>query len=85
MNIKELKEKIKDLPDDMGIVMSKDSEGNYFSPLYESENGNIYIPDTAYSGDVYPESWTAEDACMDEEEWQEILKKPRCVVLWPAD
>ncbi len=37
MDLKELKELIKDLPDDMLVVLSKDSEGNEYHEAYQSE------------------------------------------------
>lgn len=86
MKIKELKELIKDLNDDMEIILSKDAEGNNFCPLSDSGQG-IYIADAGGSwfGEIYHDEWSADDALVDQEEWNEILKKPRCLVLWPVN
>jgi hypothetical protein len=35
MTVKQLKEALETLPDDMQVVMSKDAEGNDFSPVDE--------------------------------------------------
>lgn len=85
MNVKELRELLATLPDDMEIILSKDSEGNRFSPLSDYNADSIYVPDSTYSGDVYDDVWTAEDASMDEEVWQKLLDGPRVLVLWPTN
>lgn len=86
MKVKDLRDILASLPDDMEIIMSKDSEGNNFSPLYEVDKNSIYIPETTWYGTVYHDSWTAEEACFDDkEEWQEVLKNPRVLVLWPTN
>ena len=41
-----------DLPGDTVIVMSKDGEGNGYSPLAEAETA-MYRADSTYSGDRY--------------------------------
>lgn len=85
MNVKELRDLLLTLPDDMEIILSKDSEGNNFSPLADYGDNSIYIPETTYSGLVYDDVWTAEDACMDEADWQKHLDNPRVLVLWPTN
>lgn len=35
MTVRKLKEIIKDLPDDLHVVVSSDEEGNSFSPVYD--------------------------------------------------
>jgi hypothetical protein len=86
ITVKELKEILAGLPDDMEIIMSKDSEGNKFSPLSDVDYNSIYVPETTWYGTVYSDSWTADEACYDdEEEWQEVLKQPRVLVLWPTN
>jgi hypothetical protein len=85
MNIKQLKESIANLPDEMEVVLQKDSEGNGYSPLAGVDSDAVYIPDSTWSGDVYSIKWTAEDACMSEEEWEEIKSKPRTLILYPVN
>lgn len=50
MNVKELKEFIKDLPDETVVILAKDSEGNKFSPLGNFYPG-YYFPANSWSGD----------------------------------
>lgn len=85
MNIKELKEVIANLPDEMEVILQKDSEGNGYSPLYCADPDSVYIPDSTWSGYVYSMDWTAEDACMNDEEWEDIKSKPRSLVLCPVN
>lgn len=85
MNVRELKAALVGLPDDMEVVMSSDAEGNNYSPLCDADPGHIYIPESTWSGEVYHEDWSADDACMEEDDWNEMLKRPRTLVLWPVN
>lgn len=86
MNIKKLKELIKDLPDDMEIILQKDSEGNDYSPLAGVNYDCIYIPITDYnSGTLFSTELTAEDFGLDEDEWDEMNTNPKVLVLYPIN
>ena len=85
MNVRELKEVIANLPDDMEVVLQKDSEGNGYIPLEGADSNAVYIPDSTWSGDVYDMNWTANDACMTNEEWEEIKTLPRTLILYPVN
>ncbi len=85
MTVKELKNLIKGLPDEMNVVLQKDSEGNGYSPLSGGDSNAVYIADSTWSGDVYDMKWSADDACMDDEEWAEIKSKPRSLILYPVN
>ena len=85
MTVKELKEAIENLPDDMEVVLQKDSEGNGYSSLYGADSDAVYIPDSTYSGDVYSMNWTAEDADMCDSEWEDIKLKTRALILYPVN
>lgn len=50
MNVKELREALASFPDDMEVVMSKDGEGNGFSPLADMGSGK-YEPDCTWAGE----------------------------------
>lgn len=82
MNIKELKEAINSLPDEMEVVLQKDPEGNGYSQLSGADPDAVYIPDEQ---EVFSMDWTAEDACKSEEEWAEIKAKPRALILHPMN
>jgi hypothetical protein len=85
MTVKELKEAIANLPDEMEVVLQKDSEGNGYSPLAGADLDAVYIPDSTWSGNVYSMEWTADDACMSDKEWEDIKSKPRTLILYPVN
>lgn len=85
MNVKELKEALESLPDDMEVILQKDSEGNGYSPLSGADANAIYIADSTYSGEVYDADWSADDCCMDQEDWEEMQARPRALVLFPIN
>ena len=85
MNIKQLKESIANLPDEMEVVLQKDSEGNGYSPLKGVDSDAVYIPYNTWSGDVYSIGWTSDEADMSDKEWQEIKSKPRTLILYPVN
>ena len=87
MNVKNLKELIKDLPDDMEVIMSKDSEGNSFTPLCEIDANNVYDPNIeGWEVNPYYITWSAEEACLDEEEWERLKNEGQtAVVFWPTN
>jgi hypothetical protein len=73
---------------DAEIVLSKDGEGNSFSPLADHSVG-YYVPDSTWSGRYYPHP------VRDPEYYGSIKKgwaqlddmdgKSFCVVLWPVN
>jgi hypothetical protein len=85
MNVQQLREKLANLPDDMEVILQKDSEGNGYSPLADADTDAVYIPDSTYSGEVYSTNWTSDDADMNENDWKKILAKPRALVLFPVN
>jgi hypothetical protein len=85
MTVKELKEKLTNMPDDMQVILQKDSEGNGYSPLAGADNDAVYVPENSYSGEVYSMKWTADEADMSENEWEKIRKKPRALILYPTN
>lgn len=63
------------LPDDMLVVLSKDGEGNGFSPLAEVEHEPTtgYIAESTWAGEVpHPDDYEDGDGVP-------------CVVLWPTN
>lgn len=80
MNIKELKELIKDEPDDREVYLSSDEEGNEF---HKAVDVSHMIIDK--SGLNFDASWNFEDAELDsEEEWEQYKKDhPQALVIWP--
>ena len=85
MNVGELRDALKDLPAGMEVICQKDSEGNGYSPLYGVDTDGIYFAEAPWYGEMKCATWSADDACMDEAEWAEVLKRPRCLVLGPTN
>jgi hypothetical protein len=85
MKVKELVELLSGFDQNSEIIIQKDGEGNEYSPLSGVDNQAVYVPDSTWSGEVYSTLWTAEDADMEEKEWKKLMKKKRCVVLFPVN
>jgi hypothetical protein len=85
MTVKELREALKQYPDDMEVIVQSDSEGNSYSPLYCVDGNAVYIAREPWYGDVFSTDWTSDEADMDEEEWDEMLRMPRSLILVPVN
>ena len=86
MKVKELINILKEMPQEALVVMSKDAEGNSYSPLYKVASDTIYEPETTWYGEVYSTKWSAEDVDMEENAWKEFKKRcEACVVLIPTN
>lgn len=66
MTVKDLKEAIASLPDDMEVHLSRDEEGNGYSPLYSyaddaytNSHGDMYYEEHGWDGNSFdsPEEW----------------------------
>jgi hypothetical protein len=81
LNVKRLKEILSTLPDDMEVVVQRDSEGNGYNTAYHADPNCIWNKDHE---DVFSTGYSHEDVCMSETEWQELLKdSPRILVIAP--
>ncbi len=87
MNVGELREYLKELPEDMKIILQKDCEGNGYSPLAGGDDEYVYVEENSYSGEVYSKNWSIEDCCMEdeEEEYNRIMNSPSVLVLYPIN
>jgi hypothetical protein len=87
MIVKELIFELQKMPQDLQVIIQKDSEGNNYSPLNSVDSDCIYSPDTADSGEVHSTIWTWEEAMFESEEEWEVFKKTslRCCVLTPRE
>ena len=59
MKVKELIKMLKEEDPEREVIMSKDREGNDYSPLSDFGEGT-YVPDSTWSGDIYIEELTEE-------------------------
>ena len=67
------------------VILQRDAEGNGYSPLRGADMNAVYVPENTWSGSVYSLTWSANDACMSEQEWAAVTAGPRCVVLHPVN
>ncbi|MBO0676892.1 hypothetical protein JRC04_05405 [Mycolicibacterium sp. S2-37] len=73
MNVKDLRIILEDQPDDRPIVMSKDGEGNGFSPLYDA-SPEMYLAESTWSGElIHPD---------DAEDYPDAVD---ALTLWPVN
>lgn len=85
MRVSELMDRLAEWDPDAEVILQKDGEGNGYSPLYEVDGNAVYVPTSTWSGEVYSIRWSAADADMSQDEWTDVLDKPRCVVLAPTN
>jgi hypothetical protein len=85
MTVKELKDAIANLPDNMEVIVQKDAEGNDFSPLSGVDPDVVYEPESTWSGYIYDPNMSADDAGFSEEEWEEIKLREKALVLYPIN
>lgn len=80
MNIKELKEIIQELPDDMEVILSSDEEGNSYFPAQNYNSSSIYE-----DGNVIETKWSAEDNDFESEKAFEtyIKNRNKVLILYP--
>lgn len=85
MNVKELRDLLKEFPDDMEILVARDEEGNGYHRLYETSVNMAVMPkDYGYIDHVYPtpeEIEVREDLFEDEDGAPEEAE--RVLVIWP--
>jgi len=74
MTVKELKKLLSTEDDMTEIVMSRDEEGNGFSPLADVGKG-IYVAESTWAGELYNE---------DDEE-APLSEGKKVICLWPTN
>ena len=60
MTVDELRAALEGIDGSLIVVMSKDAEGNDYSPLADLEGESVYVPECTWSGAVYIEKLTPE-------------------------
>lgn len=86
MTVKELIAELKMFSPTAEVILQKDAEGNGYSPLRGTDPYAIYIAESTWRGDVYDLRWSAEDAGMEDDEWEQTkANHPSCVVLFPVN
>lgn len=87
MTVADLIERLQNCNPEAFVVMSKDAEGNGYSPLsgaYEE----IYVPDSTWSGETYPGRELTDELKEDGYEEEDVYDGPDAldaVVLSPVN
>ena len=85
MNIGELKELIKDMDNNIEIIISKDVEGNNYSPLSDYSEG-IYLSSPTWYGKFYHVDELNDPDEYNLEEVENIKSEgSECICLWPIN
>lgn len=74
MKVKQLRKLLQSLPQDAKVYMSRDPEGNGFSPLSTMSESWYYDGDCISNDDVTWYVSTGED---------QVKKAPKVICLWP--
>lgn len=75
-NVGELRAELAGVPDDTPVILSKDGEGNGYSPLSSVSKDYVYEPESTWSGEVHD---TTDD------EYEPDDEDVRVVVLGPVN
>lgn len=84
MRVKELIKLLRAVDENRIVIMSKDGEGNAFSPLSSLDDKSTYLADSRYSGEIGIDELTSELKKQGYTEEDKITGKP-ALVLWPAN
>ena len=84
MNVKQLKKILEKVDDKRIVILSKDGEGNSFSPLSEIDDRSSYLADSTYSGEIGIEKLTEEDKKQGYTE-EDVIGGKSALVLWPTN
>lgn len=85
MTVKDLKQILLGVDEDKLVIMSRDSEGNLFSPLSDiSTENEVYQADTTYMGEVHSKELTPELKAAGYSK-EDIGEGEDCIVLWPTN
>jgi len=82
ITVKQLIEGLKEFPQDAIVVLSKDGEGNSFSPIPDDGfySTGKYSPDSTWSGE-----FTSDESIKEDEDAYVAENAQDCVVLWPTN
>jgi hypothetical protein len=86
MTVAELIEELQKYAPQTQVIMSKDSEGNLFGPISDISSG-VYEAESTWNGDYWDHNHTAEENCMEDDEWEEMKAddSKSCICIWPIN
>ncbi len=83
MKVRELIELLEEEDPEAEVVLSRDSEGNDYSPVAEVDDG-VYEAETTWNGQFYSNPGEDMDAAQ-EADWHEVRENPQALCLWPTN
>lgn len=83
--VKDLKQDIAELPDDMEIILQADAEGNGYRQARGVDPDCVFVAESPWYGEVYSTYYSADDNCMDEDYWEKLKQGPKCLVIHPIN
>jgi hypothetical protein len=82
MNVKELIELLKGCDQEATVLVASDEEGNSYHLLSEAIGEANFDVDGREITPYYTE-WSAQDCCMDDEEYENMRELPKAIVIGP--
>lgn len=85
MKVKDLIKQLQEQDPELDVCISSDAEGNSYSLLSDNclSGVSIYKKD-GYNVEIWDVDWTSDDACQDENDWEEMKKTyPKCIIIYP--
>lgn len=79
MKVKELKEMLSKINDEAIVILSKDGEGNDFSPLAGEYSQGVYQAESTWHGEFMSEE------CEDYEDDPAETSAVKAICLWPIN
>ncbi len=85
ITVKDLRDALTGLPDDMPVILQKDSEGDGYSPCAGCDGKNSsYAADSTCSGNVGFTRLT-DDEKNDGYDEDDVVEGMHCFLLWPVN
>lgn len=81
VTVKQLREMLATADDDLLVVLSKDGEGNNFSPFCGDTSHSVYTAESTWHGYIQCQ----EDYENDDKTAKQYEKDVNCLVLWPIN
>ena len=81
MRVKELREVLSKLDGEMNVVISSDEEGNYYNIASTVNTEGIFVN----SDECYDAKWSADECCLEEDEWESMknIDSYKCLIIYP--
>ena len=83
MKVKDLKEVIENLPDDMEVIVQGAGQYSYAAPLAHTDSNTIYRRSQSWCGNVHNVDLSAEEVPYFADAWEDMKKQPRVLFLAP--